>query len=198
MLLKYKEMVSKERYYEWKEAGLCVKCGKARGNSESNVKCQICHDKFKAQRKRKKRRKKVKDIESYDPSQICLVCRTVIEDFDVGCRKCQSRDRFTQKDAVKKLNTPCPCGQDQLEELCIASSDPNKPMSIYGTMLYRALCQSLKPLPGYRIVCKRCYWLESVNRIKKARSLFESQGSVDLSVDAAAEADIIDIDYETT
>jgi len=196
--LKSKQMVSKERYYELKTSGMCVKCAAPRGSSESDVKCQRCHDKFKAQRNRKKKIKKIKDIEAFDPSQVCLVCQTVIEGFDVGCRRCQAADVFTQKDAVKRLNTVCSCGESQLDKLCIASANPYEPMQLYGTALYRAVCQSLKPVPGYRIICNRCYWLESVNYIKQARRLFEKQGNINLPVDTAAQADIIDIDHEIT
>jgi len=191
-------MVSKKRYYELKASGLCVKCGSPKGNSESDVKCQQCHDKFKAQRNRKKKAKNPKDIKTYDPAQVCQVCKAVIESFDVGCRRCQATDTFTQKDAIRKFNASCACGQSHLEALCIVSADPYKPMQLHGAILYKAICQSLNPLPGYRIICSRCYWLESVNYIKQARRLFEHQGKVNLPVDTAAHTDTIDIDYETT
>lgn len=191
-------MVSKKRYYELKTAGLCVKCGSPRENSESNVKCQRCHDKFKAQRNRKKKVKKVKDIDTYDPSQVCQVCKTVVESFDIGCRRCQAATQFTQKNALSKMNASCICGQSHIDSLCIASADPYKPMKLHGAVLYRAICQSLGSLPGYRVICNSCYWVESVSYIKQARLLFEQQGDVNLQVDPGPNADIIDIEHETT
>ena len=193
-----RQMVSKKRYYELKTAGLCVKCGSPRENSESNVKCQLCHDKFKAQRNRKNKTKKVKDIDTYDSSQVCQVCKTVIEEFDIGCRRCQAAVSFTQKDALNKLDAACVCGKSQIDRLCIASADPYKPMKLHGGHLYRAICQSLKPLPGYRVICNSCYWAESVGYTKQARLLFEQQGDINLHVDTESDADIIDIEHETT
>jgi len=52
-------MVSKERYYQLKEAGLCTKCGKSRDGSPSKVRCLECNNKLKEQANRRSKEREL-------------------------------------------------------------------------------------------------------------------------------------------
>lgn len=53
MILYTVHVVSKDKYYELKSQGMCVKCGQPRGDSPSEVRCGDCHYKFLEQKRAK-------------------------------------------------------------------------------------------------------------------------------------------------
>lgn len=184
-------MVSKRKYYELKESGKCVKCGKVRESSPSSVRCKPCHDKFKSKKRSNPQTQRI--LEEVTPSETCKVCKTKIEDYDIVCRGCLTRTEFSLSDALKKLGPECrECDDSDLNRLCIVSDDISKPRSLSGPDSYKAICQS-KRLPGYTVLCNVCYWELNALHIKRMYEIFDSAGQELLEDE---EDDILEAEYE--
>jgi len=193
--LKY-GVVSKETYYERKRRGLCVKCGDSIYDSPSTVRCLSCYK--KAQMPVEPSREANPQIETHDQDNVCPVCRTTIEEYDIGCRACMVQTEFSLQDAVKKLGSKCVmCDEMDPTQLSIASSDIQKPAALGGPDLYQAVCRSIDPPPGYRVLCRTCYWDENKQYISRLYTLFRVKGKDPTNLDGEPpEEEVYDVEIE--
>jgi len=83
-------VVSKEKYYELKNSGLCVRCGEPRTNSPSEVRCKDCHTKFLDQR----RSQQDKSLEA----GLCIQCKVnQLVGNSKYCNECREKNANYKK-----------------------------------------------------------------------------------------------------
>lgn len=88
-------MVSKSKYYELKEQGICVKCGKARGESPSEVRCSECHQRYLES-------KKTNQNERLD-SGLCIQCgKTELLGNSKYCSACREKNTTYKKNLTEQ------------------------------------------------------------------------------------------------
>lgn len=215
-------MVSKNKYYERKEAGLCTKCGDPL-DGESVTRCMKCYDKFKENIKKSKKGDSPKKClicgtdknlntnnycsecnykKNISPQPIikynnnytkCRVCDNEINTVGILCKTCLNSVKFTKIEAISRYGTKCcSCNETNSINLRIASIDISQPMDQDGPELFKAICFSKNPPKEYRSICHQCYWTENMQYLKGLRTFFENKTP-------NSEESIIDVnDFEVT
>ena len=183
-------MVSKDKYYERKAAGLCTKCGGSREGSPSKARCLACHNKLKDKQEAKKTAAEEVDkvatekgedkgvsqkerIESLKKNallakteavpKICVLCGESIGSFNLFCQKCIKTTVFTKEDAISRYGTACnTCVEKDLRKLKIVSSNIGISMKHKDYDLFKLICYRRYPPPDFKVQCHACYWKENI------------------------------------
>jgi len=100
-------VVSKDKYYELKARGNCVKCGKIRGESTSEVRCAECHERYLDLKKIRQKERLASDVciqcgqnELLGNSKYCSACR----EKNASCKKNLSEQTIS---VYKESNSNC-------------------------------------------------------------------------------------------
>jgi hypothetical protein len=204
-------MVSKDKYYERKAAGLCTKCGESREGSPSQARCLACHNKLKNKQEAKKaserpasdtntevsQKKRIESLKknallakAENTPKICGLCGENIGSFNLFCQKCIKITVFTKADAISRYNSVCnTCNEKDLRKLKIVSSDIGVSMK-HKDDLFKLICYRRNPSPEFKVQCHTCYWTDSVIYVKKLKEIFKQRGVFDESLD---NDDVIDV-----
>jgi len=92
-------VVSKSKYYELKAQGNCVKCGKERGDSPSEVRCAECHERYLESKKSKK--------EERLDSGLCIQCGKVeLLGNSKYCSACREKNATYKKNLTEQTISP--------------------------------------------------------------------------------------------
>jgi len=88
-------MVSKSKYYEYKLQGLCVKCGKDKGESPSEVRCSACHARY-LETKKIKKEERLKEV-------VCIQCgKEPLVGHSKYCSGCREKNAEYKKNITEK------------------------------------------------------------------------------------------------
>lgn len=185
-------MVNKALYKKRKELGLCTKCGLELGNSPSSIRCISCYEKFKADKKRRTSQRKSNKLclqcGSKKFQEICGTCspNKALADFDRNldqCKKCKKEldttsisalcpeclktVNYNHNNAIYCYGGECfSCGNTNIAELQLTSTDISKPMQYHGPELYKIICTSPNLPDNFSVLCNACYFKENIEHIK--------------------------------
>lgn len=206
-------MVSKDKYYERKAAGLCTKCGGSREGSPSKARCLACHNKLKNKQKEKETQEqdKVEEKSEKDTSKnnieilkkaallskatsapkLCGLCGEAVGSFNLFCQKCIKITTFTKYDAVSRYDSKCNnCIESDLKKLKIVSSEIGIAMKHKDQDLYKLICYRRVPPINYKVQCHTCYWSDNIAYVKNLKAIFKQRGVYDGFID---DEDVIDL-----
>jgi hypothetical protein len=208
-------MVSKDKYYERKAAGLCTKCGKSREGSPSKARCLACHNKLKNKQEAKKaseqrkpdatnvdkeisQKEKMESLKknallakAENTPKICGLCGEGIGSFNLFCQKCIKITVFTKADAISRYGSVCDvCNEKDLRKLKIVSSDIGASMKHKDYDLFKVICYRRNPAPEFKVQCYACYWTDNNVYVKKLKAIYKQHGIFDEFLD---NDDVIDV-----
>jgi len=137
-------MASKKRYNELKNAGLCTKCAKPRGDSPSLVRCIECYEKY------------AKHAESKQKAVIneknCIQCDESCE--DLLCEACKQKNIELKANLSKRSSI---VSYKENNEHCKSC---NSPINTLGTLCQKCFATidftKLDALSRYGMICIRC------------------------------------------
>jgi len=202
-------VVSKDKYYERKAAGLCTKCGKSREGSPSQARCLDCHTKLKTTQEAKKAQESTEKRETQKETiaalknnsvlskithvpKICSLCGESIASFNLFCQKCIKATIFTKIDAIGRYGSVCStCNEKDPKKLKIVSSDMSNRMKSRDQDLFKQICYRRVPPPEYRVQCYVCYWAENTAYIRGLKQIFKQKGVFEEFIDN--DEDVIDV-----
>jgi hypothetical protein len=140
-------VVSKNKYYEYKLQGLCVKCGKARGTSPSEVRCSECHSKYIEAKKEKK--------EERLEEALCIQCgKEPLVGHSKYCAGCREKNADYKKNATAK---PISVYKENNEHCRLC----NGPIDTLGIVCQKCLEQvqftKMDAVIRYGSQCNKCF-----------------------------------------
>jgi len=199
-------VVSKDKYYERKAAGLCTKCGKSREGSPSQARCLTCHTKLKAKQETRKAKEnagtevtaKIKSLKVNSVLskthilKICSLCGEAVSSFNLFCQKCIKATIFTKVDAISRYGSVCiTCNEKNLKKLKIVSAEMSVAMKSKDQDLFKQICYRRIAPAEYRVQCHTCYWAENNAYVRGLKQIFKQRGVFDEFIDN--DEDIIDV-----